>query len=118
MRKIFGILMMLSITLSFAQNERVLELNKETNLIEVTYFHDNGVISQTGAYTTDGKLQGEWISFNLAGEKIVAAKYNKGAKVGKWFYWNDNTLKEVDYSDNNIARVNEWTSKASLAQRD
>lgn len=103
--------------ISYAQQERVLKLNKDTNLIDVIYYHDNGVISQTGSYTLDGKLQGEWLSFNAEGKKVVSANYDNGLKVGKWFYWNDETLKEVDYSNNKIANVNEWTSKASLAQR-
>ena len=34
---------------SFAQQERKLELNKDTNLIDVIYYHDNGVVSQTGS---------------------------------------------------------------------
>lgn len=103
--------------ISYAQQERVLKLNKDTNLIDVIYYHDSGVISQTGSYTLDGKLQGEWLSFNAEGKKVVSANYDNGLKVGKWFYWNDETLKEVDYSNNKIANVNEWTSKASLAQR-
>jgi len=38
-------------TASFAQQKRDLKLNKDTNLIEVIYYHDNGQISQTGFYT-------------------------------------------------------------------
>lgn len=96
---------------SFAQ-ERELKLNTNTNLIEVVYYHDNGAISQTGAYSLDGKLQGEWLSFNTEGEKLVSANYDNGKKVGKWFYWNDKTLKEVDYNNNAIASVCEWTNKS------
>ena len=102
---------------SFAQQERTLNLNEETNLIEVTYYHDNGVVSQTGFYTTDGILQGEWLSYDTEGEKTVLANYDNGKKVGKWFYWNDTTLKEVDYSNNAIASVSEWTNKPSVAAR-
>ncbi|HZW63307.1 MAG TPA: nicotinic acid mononucleotide adenyltransferase [Flavobacteriaceae bacterium] len=102
---------------SFAQ-ERELKLNEDTNLIEVVYYHDNGVVSQTGSYTLDGKLQGVWLSFNTEGKKMVSANYDNGKKVGKWFYWNDKTLKEVDYIDNAIANVNEWTNKARIAVRD
>ncbi len=54
---------------SFAQQERELELNKDTNLIDVIYYHDNGVVSQTGSYTADGKLQGEWLSYDTEGKK-------------------------------------------------
>ena len=90
---------------SFAQQERDLKLNEDTNLIEVVYYHDNGVVSQTGTYTVDGKLQGEWLSFNTEGKKVVSANYDNGEKVGKWFYWNDETVKIVDYKKNEIASV-------------
>ena len=90
---------------SFAQQKRDLKLNKDTNLIEVVYYHDNGVVSQTGTYTLDGKLHGVWLSFDTEGKKIVSANYDNGKKVGKWFYWNNGSVKEVDYSDNAIAGV-------------
>jgi antitoxin component YwqK of YwqJK toxin-antitoxin module len=104
---------------SFAQQERQLKLNEDTNLIEVTYYHDNGVVSQTGFYTADGKLQGEWLSFDTEGKKSVSANYDNGKKVGKWFYWTDKTLKEVDYTNNAIVSVSEWQKddKTSVAIR-
>ena len=88
---------------------------KKTDLIEVVYYHDNGKISQTGFYTKEGKLHGDWYSYNQEGNKIVSAKYDEGKKVGKWFYWNGNTLREVDYTSNTIASINEWTNKNALA---
>lgn len=108
---------MIFTSLSFAQKERSLELNKDTNLIDVVYYHDNGVISQTGSYTKDGKLQGDWLSYDNNGKKIVSAQYENGKKVGKWFYWTGETLKEVDYTKNTIVQVNEWSSKSSVASR-
>lgn len=91
---------------SFAQQKRDLKLNEQTNLIEVVYYHDNGEVSQTGTYTLDGKLQGEWLSFDTEGKKIVSANYDNGKKVGKWFYWNDDeTVKIVDYNQNKIASI-------------
>jgi len=104
---------------SFAQQERQLKLNQDTNLIEVTYYHDNGVVSQTGFYTADGKLQGEWLSFDIEGKKSVSANYDNGKKVGKWFYWTDKTLKEVDYTNNAIVSVSECQKddKTSVAIR-
>jgi len=103
---------------SFAQQERELKLNEDTNLIEVIYFHDNGVVSQTGSYTLDGKLQGEWLSFNIDGDKSASANYDNGKKVGKWFYWTDKTLKEVDYTNNAIVSVVEWSKDRALVSRD
>ena len=87
-------------TVAFAQKERTLTHNKETNLIEVVYYHDNGEVSQTGTYTVDGKLEGEWLSFDDKGEKLVTAYYKDGKKVGKWVYVIEGNLKEVDYSKN------------------
>ncbi|WP_179009164.1 toxin-antitoxin system YwqK family antitoxin [Winogradskyella forsetii] len=116
MKKIAILLIMLSVTFTYAQKERNLKLNKETNLIEVVYYHDNGEISQTGTYTLDGKLQGDWFSYSNEGNKLASAKYDNGEKVGKWFYWSEGSLKEVDYSNNAVASVNVWTdSKTSVA---
>ncbi len=111
---IFLLVFLISVS-SFAQQKRDLKLNKTTNLIDVTYYHDNGVVSQTGTYTLDGKLQGEWLSFNTQGKKLVSANYDNGEKVGKWFYWNDTTLKEVDYNNNAVASVVEWKNKNAIA---
>lgn len=90
---------------SFAQDQqkRDLKLNKDTNLIDVVYYHDNGVVSQTGSYTVDGKLQGAWLSFNTEGKKIVSANYDNGKKVGKWIYWIDEIKKEVNYENNVVS---------------
>ena len=113
MKKIVLVILMLCVGFTYAQKERSLKLNKETKLIEVVYYHNNGEISQTGYYTAEGKLHGEWLSYCEEGNKLVSAKYNNGSKVGKWFYWSANTLKEVDYSNNAIASVSEWISTAS-----
>ena len=107
---------MLSVGFAYAQKERALKLDKEKNLIEVTFFHDNGKVSQTGYYTLDGKLHGEWKSFCNEGNKLISARYDNGKKVGKWFYWSGDTLKEVDYDNNAVASVTEWkSSDTSLA---
>ena len=116
-KKVMLLLALLISVVSVAQQERKLELNKDTNLIEVTYYHDNGVVSQTGSYTLDGKLQGQWLSYDTEGKKSISANYDNGKKVGKWFYWNDTTLKEVDYTNNAITSVNEWDNKTSVAIR-
>ena len=81
---------------------------KEGNLIKATLFHDNGQVSQKGYYTADGKLQGEWISYEKSGITTAVANYENGEKTGKWFFWNDDTLREVDYSQSQITSVNTW----------
>ncbi len=117
MKKAFFLMAFLICAVSFGQQKRDLKLNENTNLIDVTYYHDNGVVSQIGAYNLDGKLQGEWLSFNAQGKKIVSANYDNGKKVDKWFYWNNETLKEVDYSNNVIADVTVWENANSLVIR-
>lgn len=107
MKKLILLLFTFLITVvSFAQDKqkRDLKLNKETNLIDVVYYHDDGTVSQTGSFTTDGKLHGKWLSFNTAGEKIVSANYDNGKKVGKWIHWIEGKKKVVNY-DNNVASL-------------
>lgn len=86
------------------------------NLIKATYFHDNGQIKQEGFYK-DGKVHSKWVSFSEAGEKIAIGEYNHGVKIGKWFFWNQNSLNEVDYNNSQIAEVKKW-SKDAIVQRD
>ena len=117
MKNTIFLLAFLICAVSFGQQKRDLKLNNDTNLIDVTYYHDNGVVSQKGSYTLDGKLHGEWLSFNAQGEKTVSANYDNGKKVGKWFYWNNETLKEVDYNENVIADVTIRENASSLAFR-
>ena len=69
MKNLVVVALMMISAISFAQNERTLKLNQDTNTIDVVYYNDNGQISQTGAYTLDGKLQGEWLSYDANGKK-------------------------------------------------
>jgi antitoxin component YwqK of YwqJK toxin-antitoxin module len=116
MKKVVVFLVMLCVGFTYAQKERSLNLNEDKDLIEVVYYHDNGEVSQTGYYTKEGKLHGEWFSYCEQGNKIVSAKYNNGKKVGTWFFWNNDILTEVDYTENEIASVNTWrNSDTSMA---
>lgn len=100
MKNIFILALALFTTFAFAQKERSLTLNKETNQIDVVYYHNDGKVSQTGSYTADGKLNGEWLTYNTAGEVLVKAYYKNGKKVGKWIHVVEGKAKEVDYSKN------------------
>lgn len=101
MKKILILLIALICTAGlFAQKDKTITFNNETNLIDVVYYHDNGEVSQTGSFNLDGKLEGNWISFDNKGNKLVSAFYNDGKKVGKWIHWIDGTQKVVSYSDN------------------
>ena len=80
-------------------------------LIEATLYHDNGAIAQTGFYTQENKLQGEWISYDANGKKLAVAEYDNGNKVGTWKFYQGDTMKEVTYTNSKIAKVSTWEAK-------
>lgn len=107
MRNTVLLLVMTFVTvLVYGQENTDQKFNAETNLIEVTDYHDNGVISQEGTFNLKGELHGEWISYDAIGNKISQGNYENGEKTGKWFFWSNSTIKEVEYSNNQIASVN------------
>lgn len=83
----------------------------ENGLVKSTYFHDNGQISQTGFYK-DGKVHGQWTSFDTAGSKISFGNFTEGIKTGKWFFWTNKNLNEVDYSNSRVASIKTWKEDA------
>lgn len=118
MKKIFILLVMLAIGFSYAQEKNIPKVEKDGDLTIVTYFHDNGEVQQTGAFDINGKLHGEWKSFDNNGNKVAIGNYDSGKKVGKWFFWEGDSLKEVDYIDSKIVSVNQWNNKTKVAIRD
>ncbi len=82
---------------------------KEGKMVKATYFHDNGEVAQTG-FLLDGKLHGQWFMYNVEGKKIVSGRYENGVRSGKWFFWKNDILKEVDFQDNKIAYVKDWNN--------
>lgn len=115
MKKILAVLVMLSVTLTFAQETKKVDVNKDGDLTVATYYHDNGAIEQQGTFNQDGKLHGIWTSYDLNGNKTMVGNYVNGKKVGKWLFWSGDSLKEVEYIDSRIASVSEWTDKVEVA---
>ncbi len=111
MKNIILIAALVFATSVMAQNKPVFE--KDGALVKGTFFHDNGQIQQQGFYK-NGKLHGEWVSYNAQGEKLAMAQYQNGMKTGKWFIWNEGVLTEVDYNANEIASVTEWSGKNTV----
>lgn len=107
-RLIFG--MLLATGFAFAQTEKPV-LEREGSLVKATYFHDNGKIKQQG-YFSEGKLEGTWVAFDENGTKISSGDYRKGQKTGKWFFWGEQSLAEVDYLNNRITSVKNWKQDA------
>ncbi|MEX2350174.1 MAG: nicotinic acid mononucleotide adenyltransferase [Flavobacteriaceae bacterium] len=109
MKKLILILAVAAIGLQgFAQETTKKQLVKNGDLIEAKMFHENGIVSQEGQYTLDGKLQGTWISYDVNGNKTAVAKYNKGEKVGTWYFYEGDVLHEVNYNNSKIAKVTTW----------
>jgi antitoxin component YwqK of YwqJK toxin-antitoxin module len=117
MKKIFAIVLMLSVTLTFAQEKPKVDLNKDGDVTVATYYYDNGAIEQQGTFNEAGELHGVWTSYDLDGNKVTVGNYVNGNKVGKWLFWSGNKLREVDYVDSKIASVSEWTDKVQVAVR-
>lgn len=118
MKKSILILAILFVSVAaFAQTKPEMKLNKETNLIEATYFHANGAISQEGTFNLEKQLHGEWLSYNEKGETITVGSYKNGIKTGKWLFWSNDILKEVEYSDNAIAGVTETKNTEGIVSR-
>lgn len=85
---------------------------KEGNLVKATLHHDNGSIAQIGFFTKDGELTGQWVSFDRSGNKTAEAHYDRGNKAGTWFFWTEDKLTEVDYTNSRVASVNVWQNTA------
>lgn len=115
MKKIIALLMILSVSFSFAQEQSKVELTKDGDLTMATYYYEDGSIEQQGTFNAEGKLHGVWTSYDIYGKKVAMGKYVNGKKDGKWLFWTNNTLKEVDYVDARVASVNEWTDKVKVA---
>ena len=90
---------------------------KEGVLTTGTFYYEDGSIQQQGTYKNN-KLHGKWIAYDKAGEKTAVAQYTNGKKTGKWFFWNNGNLTEVDYSNNTIAEVKTWDSSKTIVIRD
>lgn len=114
MKNIVIIVVFLGSLLSFGQ-QILPQLEEVNGLVKATYFYENGVVQQQGFFN-EGKLDGKWISYDEKGDKKSIAEYSNGEKVGKWFFWNSNSLAEVDYAHNTITDIKNW-SKESLADK-
>ena len=100
-----------------AQNEEIKpKFEKQGELIKGTFYYEDGSVRQEGTYK-DGKLHGEWISYDQTGKKTAIAQYAFGTKDGQWFFWDSDKLTEVNYDNNVIASVDTWENRGSLVIR-
>jgi antitoxin component YwqK of YwqJK toxin-antitoxin module len=108
MKRIILIFALLLTVYGFAQKANV-QTEKVGDLTKATYYYENGNIEQQGTFNSEGKLHGEWVSYDVNGEKLAIGKYDNGKKVGKWLFWQKGVVKEVDYKDSKITNVNDRT---------
>ena len=91
---------------SIAQKQnKIIEYNEVKDLIEITYYYDNGSIQQIGSFNTNGLPHGKWIAFNIEGEKLCIGNYLNGLKQGKWHFLLTNKIRTVDYINSKIISV-------------
>ena len=107
MKKLAIAVVLLVSSLSFAQEVKP-KFEVVDQMVKATYYYDNGQVKQEGYYL-DGKLHGKQVDYNEDGTKQSIGEYNKGLKTGKWFFWSDASLSEVDFSDSRIAEVKKWS---------
>ena len=93
--------------IAFAQENNP-KLEAVGELVKTTYYFENGKIQQEGFFK-NGKLEGVWTSYDTNGNKQSVATYKEGEKTGKWFFWSEDSLSEVDFSDSRIAEVKKWS---------
>ena len=113
MKKAILIAVLFISAIGFSQ-DKATTYEKEGDLVKATYYFDNGDVKVQGFFK-DKKLTGTWTSFDKEGNKTQIANYNEGKKVGVWFVWSKDSLKEITYSDNAIVNVNDWKAESRLA---
>lgn len=113
MKNIIVIFVLSLATLTYAQENKP-TYTAEGDLVKVTYYFEDGSIKTQGFFK-DKKLTGEWAHFDQDGNKTQIAFYNNGMKVGKWFIWSKDSLKEINYENNAVASVNEWKTESKVA---
>jgi len=45
---------------------------------------------------------------------VALGSYALGVKTGKWLFWQENTLKEVDFINNKMAAITQWNNKGTV----
>ena len=113
MTKLIIIACILAVSLTQAQDKSP-SFEKVGDLVKATYFYEDGSIEKQGFFK-DKKLEGTWTSFDTKGNKTTIAHYSSGKKVGKWFMWDGNVLREVNFENSTVASVQTWKEDSKIA---
>ena len=87
------------------------ELNMFNPVVEVEIMHDNGKIYQKG-FLMNNMLHGRWESYNVKGELVVLGEFVRGKKTGKWIFWSDDKLTEVNFKNNKVLSHHSWNNSS------
>lgn len=110
----FMVFFLMGVVLYAQENNERAKFEKKGDLVEATYYHENGNVSQTG-FIKNKKPHGVWKAYDMQGKKIAQAQYVEGKKDGKWFFWKEDKLTEVEYKQNDIVVVNDYKMTDSYA---
>lgn len=113
MKKLLAIICLLAVSFVQAQ-EKEPTYEAVGDLVKATYYFEDGSIHKQGFFK-DKQLTGQWTQFDRKGNKVSIGYYKLGKKVGTWFQWKENKLRQVNYQNNTIASVSTWKEDTKLA---
>ncbi len=116
MKILNSVLVVAALLFSVAVSAQEVKFEKKGDLVKGIYYYEDGTISQEGTFK-NGKLHGEWVSYDQNGKKTALANYKEGEKDGKWFFWANDILTEVDYTNNIIAEVKSYKNTNAIVNR-
>lgn len=115
MKKVFILLCFWGLTNTFAQQtERNVSYQHEGDVIRFVEYHANGTLAQVGQIRNNLN-DGLWSAYNHEGRKIAEGQYYRGMRVSKWFFWDEDSLIEVDFEDNKIVKAIRWDKSQVIA---
>lgn len=111
MKTVFTVLIGLAFSLAASAQQPDPTFEWSNNMVRVINYHPNGTIAQE-RWFKDGKLQGEWITFDVSGKRLASRQYDDGKRTGKWLFWSENgdALREITYADGKLQEMTEWNS--------
>ena len=111
--KIYVLMLAFLLSAPLYAQENKPSYKKEGDMVKATFYHENGEIAQVGYYL-DGKLHDMWKMYNADGKKIAMGQYHKGLRTGKWFFWSEEGLKEVDFAENKVVNVIKYNNAEAI----
>jgi len=78
---------------------------KNGSAVESIVYHDNGSVAQKGAFNLNNELHGAWVSYDNNGALIAQGTYNQGKRIGTWFFYNAQEIKQVQYQEGRMTQV-------------